>query len=236
MKPVLSRIALLTSVFALSACSTFTSPKEQPVIEDKIGETYGTLAVTAERRIIIFGRTQNANDDVKNSSASKNPVVCAEPSPDVAESLVTSIKALAEASAKKGGTDEAKISAEFTRSLTTAISSVFTRSQGIQFFRDTSYALCQAHINGTIDVPTYADSLMKLVNVSRELIAKEIPSMDAKRAESAALQAEAARDEATKQVAVAKEEASKTAASAQKAAASADLAKASATKAEEVKK
>lgn len=234
MKPPLLKAALLASISVLSACSTLTPPKEQPVIEDKIGEAYGTLAVTAERRIIIFGRTKA---DGNNASAQdKNPVVCAEPSPDVAESLVTSIKALAEASAKKGGTDEAKISAEFTRSLTTAISSVFTRSQGIQFFRDTSYALCQAHINGTIDKPTYASSLMKLVEVSRGLIDKEIPSLDAKRAESAAQRAEAARDEAAKQVAIAKQEASKSAESAQKAAASADLAKASATKAEEAKK
>lgn len=227
MKNILTKAVLAATVAVSTACSTLTPPKEQPVIEDKIGEAYGTLAVTAERRIIIFGRTK-AGDDNGNAQ-DKNPVVCAEPSPDVAESLVTSIKALAEASAKKGGTDEAKISAEFTRSLTTAISSVFTRSQGIQFFRDSSYALCQAHINGTLGPESYRESLDKITQLAHELIRLEIPSMDAKRSELAAQRAEVARGEAVTQAALAKEEADKAADAAKKSAASADAAKAQAT-------
>ena len=230
MRTFLTKAGLLAPVITLSACSTFTSPKEQPVIEDKLGEAYGTLAVTAERRIIIFGRTQNVNGGIKDSSSSKNPVVCAEPSPDVAESLVISIKALAEASAKKGGTDEAKVTADFTRSLTTAISSVFTRSQGIQLFRDSSYALCQAHLNHTISPDTYKQSLDRITDLAYELIKLEIPSLDARRAELAAQRAEAARDEASKQVAMAKEEASKAGGAATNAASSAEAAKAAAAK------
>jgi hypothetical protein len=180
-------LALGAALLLLAGCSTFTSPKEQPVIEDKIGENFGTLAVTAERRIIIFGRDKSKNGE---------KLVCAEPSPDVAESLVSSLKAVAQASVNKGDA-EAKAGLEISKSLATAISSVFSRSQGVQFFRDNMYALCQAHLNGVITADQFNAKHEKITEYSFKLIEKELPSADTKRAENAATRAEQARDAAT---------------------------------------
>jgi hypothetical protein len=186
MSRVLS-LALGVALLFLASCSTFTSPKELPVIEDKLGENFGTLAVTAERRIIIFGRHK---DDKKPK------LVCAEPSPDVAESLASSLKVVAEASVKKGGT-ETNAGLEISKSLATAISSIFARSQGVQFFRDNMYALCQAYLNGVVTPELFNTNYEKITNLSFALIAQELPSADTKRAENAATRAEQARDAAT---------------------------------------
>lgn len=182
----LCSLTLGAALLLLAGCATFTSPKEQPVIEDKLGENFGTLAVTAERRIIIFGRDKSKNGE---------KLVCAEPSPDVAESLVSSLKAVAEASVKKGGA-ETNAGLEISKSLATAISSVFTRSQGIQFFRDNMYALCQAHLNGVVTPAQFNAMYAQITKYSYDLIAKEMPSADTKRAETAATRADQARDAA----------------------------------------
>jgi hypothetical protein len=215
---LLSLCFVSASLIVLSGCSTLTSPKEQPVIEDKVGETYRTLAVTAERRIIIFGRVQPQAD------GQKGPVVCAEPSPDVAESLVTSLKAIAEVSAKKGS-DEAKVGGEFSRNLATAVSNVFSRSQGVQFFRDSSYALCQAYINGLIESEDYKKALEKITQLAFVLIDKEIPSMEAKRAENASKAAQEASATAAQSAQAAKTAATDAKANAEKVEATLNAAK-----------
>lgn len=130
------------SIITLSGCATFTSPKEKPVIEDKIGKGTGTLAVTAERRVIIF------NNHAKNVDPLTS--ICAEPSPDVAESISSTLKAVAEASVKKGG-NETTASLEASKAFTTAIAPLLVRSQGIQYLRDGMYALCQAKMNGYLN-------------------------------------------------------------------------------------
>lgn len=178
----------------LAGCSAFTAPKEQPVIEDKVGGSIRTLAVTAERRAIIFG----ARSDLR-----KVDQICAEPSPDIAESLVSSLKVIAEATIKKGDV-ETRANLEINKTLATAIATLFTRSQGIQFFRDNMYALCQAHMNGAIDTKQFAEEFKRISNLSATLIKKEIPGADTKRAEAAATRAEQARDAATQSAAAAK--------------------------------
>lgn len=201
------------ATLGLAGCSAFTSPKEQPVIEDKIGDNYGTLAVTAERRIIIFSREKAESTRIKH--------ICAEPSPDVAESLVSSLKAVAEATAKNGNVEVARASLEVSKSLATAISTVFTRSQGIQFYRDGMYALCQAHLNGVIDSPQLLEELKNLRVAAFDLIKQEIPSIETKRIENAALRAEQARDAAAQSATGAKTSQTEAAKSAEAAAASA---------------
>ncbi len=224
-KPSPHQLAICASLL-LSGCSTLTSPREQPVIEDKVGEHYSTLAVTAERRVVIFGRVKPGESSPDKGGS---PVVCAEPSPDVAESLVASLKVIAEVSAKKGA-DEAKAGAEFGRSIATAISTLFVRSQGIQFLRDSSYALCQAHINGLIDKPAYAEALKDITRTAAKLIEKEIPSLEARRIENAVQRAEKARDEAAQSAQNAKAEAQDAKRSAEKlTAAQGDKAKSAST-------
>lgn len=190
----LTTLAAALAVGLLAGCSAFTSPKEQPVIEDKVGGSIRTLAVTAERRAIIFGD--------KNGQRTTDQI-CAEPSPDIAESLVSSLRAVAEATVNKG-VAETTANFEINKTLATAIATLFTRSQGVQFFRDNMYALCQAHMNGAIDKEKFGVEFTRISNLSATLIRKEIPSADTKRAEAAATRAEQARDDTTQSAAAAR--------------------------------
>ena len=186
--------AVAMAVGLLAGCSVLTSPKEQPVIEDKVGGSIRTLSVTAERRAIIFG----AKSDLR-----KGDQICAEPSPDIAESLVSSLKVIAEATAKKGVADT-NANLEINKTLATAIATLFTRSQGVQFFRDNIYALCQAHMNGSLDEKQFANEFTRISNLSATLIEQEIPDAIVRRTDAAATRAEQARDAATQSAAAAK--------------------------------
>lgn len=145
----------------MPACSTFTPPKEKPVIEDRVGDRIGTLATTSERRIVLV--------DLKKDH------FCSEPSPDVAEAINSSIRAAVDASAKYGNGADIKVSGEIARQLATSINSIFTRTQGIQLFRDGSFALCQARMNGDIKDHEFAKRYDFLLDRAVELIKAELP-------------------------------------------------------------
>lgn len=90
----------------------------------------------------------------------------------------------------------------------------FFRSQGIQYQRDTAYALCQAYLNGALDKGQFVTEYAKVLSNAKELIAAEIPQLEARKAELAAVRAEGARDAAQQQAKAAEKslESSRTAA------------------------
>jgi hypothetical protein len=160
---------------ALSGCAMFTSPKEQPVIEDHVQnwfgvEKVGVLSTTAERREVIFKFPGNK--------------FCAEPPPDVAESLTSSLRVLAEGTAKDKTNIDATARIEVAKTLATAVQSLFRRSQGSQLFRDGSFNLCQAYLNGTINEGEYVKLYEELLKTSKDLVIAELPYMQAVKAES----------------------------------------------------
>lgn len=175
------RLLPLFLASTLAACSAFTPPKEKPVIEDRVGDHVGTLATTAERRIVLVNL--------------KNGDFCAEPSPDVAEAINGSIRAATEASANTSSGVDAKVSGEVARQLATSIGSSFLRTQGIQLFRDGSFALCQARMNNNIDKTDYAQKLDRLLNLSVELIKLELPTLVQRAAQLAATSAQTSASE-----------------------------------------
>jgi hypothetical protein len=204
---------------ALSGCALFSSPKEQPVIEDHADNWFNTKKVnvfstTAERREVIVKFPDNK--------------FCAEPPPDVAEALTSSLSLLAQGSAKDKTAGEASARLEATRTLATSIRSLFTRSQGAQFLRDGLFHLCQAYLNHAIDEPQYFALYKELLTKSQALIILEFPDMKDKRADDAVKNAEAAATEA-------KTAASAAAASAQQAKQEAERAKEEAAKKSETK-
>jgi hypothetical protein len=91
---------------------------------------------------------------------------------------------------------------------------VFTRSQGVQFLRDNMYALCQAHLNGSINSSQFPDEFKRIRELSAKLIMQEIPSADTKRAEGAAIRSEQSRDAAAQSATAAKTSADAAASSA----------------------
>ena len=201
---------LIILVAVLSGCALFPSPNEQPVIEDRANNWLGinkmsVFSTTAARREVVVKFPDNK--------------FCAEPPPDVAESLVSSLTLLAQGSIKDKKADEASAQLEATRAIATSIRTLFTRSQGAQFLRDGLFHLCQAYLNHAIDEPQYVSLYTVLLNKSQALVILELPDMKDKRADDAVKNAEAAAGEA-------KTEASAAAASAQQAKRDADRAEA----------
>ena len=165
-------IAITLFILPLTGCgvSWFTEPKTNPVIEDRVGtplygegELIGTLATTAERRIVLTS--------LKGANAGK---FCAEPSPDTAESLLASFKASIDASATAKSSAQASLKGEFARSLATSFGALTRRTQGLQFYRDGAYALCQARMNGYIAPEEFVAQFNDLRQQSFRLISQEV--------------------------------------------------------------
>lgn len=163
--------SLLAAASTVSGCgvSYFTEPKSNPVIEDRLGnplggEIIGTLATTAERRIVLA--------PLQGENVGK---FCAEPSPDAAEALVATFKAALEGSATTASSAEGQVKGELARSIATSIGALTKRSQGLQFFRDGVFALCQSRMNGFIeDEDEFKEQYYRLRDISADLIRLEI--------------------------------------------------------------
>jgi hypothetical protein len=154
-------------VQVLQACSVFTPPKERPIIYDKINvfgqyREFTTLAITPERRLVIFRRGVPENKT--------KPLICAQPSSDVAENLASTSAILA-----KGGTGDKNAQAELNRTLSTVSKQLFLRTQGVQLFRDAMYFACQDYLNEAISKEEFNERYNKLIPSIIELIKKEIP-------------------------------------------------------------
>jgi hypothetical protein len=171
-------ICLVSSTSVLfEACSVFTPPIEKPVIQDYAGSIFSSreatvFSLTPERRTVVMYR-----GPYKDGQRGK-PTFCAEPPPDVAQSLASSVRALAEAAAKTQTGQAANVSAEFSRSLTTSNTSLFYRSQGIQLFRDGLFNLCQSYMNGLIrDEKDFWERYESLMRTAFALTTQEIPTV-----------------------------------------------------------
>lgn len=145
----------------LAGCSFFTAPKLRPVIEDKVGklgeERAGTLAMTAERRIVLV-----------NLDTGK---FCAEPSPDAAENVANNFAGSAAATTPEGIQAQVAIANAFAANA----KQLFARSQGVQLYRDGTYALCQALLNGVITTEAeYRAAMTELLDSSTKLVIKEL--------------------------------------------------------------
>lgn len=173
---------LILPVTVLCGCAMFTSPKEQPVIEDHSNnwfnrEKLGVLSTTAERREVVIKFPDNK--------------FCAEPPPDVAESLISSLSLLAQGSVKDKTAGEASARLEATKALATSIRTLFTRTQGAQFLRDGLFNLCEAYLNHAITAAEYVGLYKDLLAKSQALIVLELPDLKDKRADDAVRNAEA---------------------------------------------
>ncbi len=152
LKAIASIILILTSF----GCGTGMFNANGAIVEDKVGN-YRTLAVTAERRVIMF-------NDVKNR-------YCAEPPPDVAQNISSALTFSAKATAGKLPAD---VEAEYTKALAVAAQRLMNRSQGLQLYRDGMYYLCQAFINEGVSVDGFVKQSESLLKTSEDLIRHEI--------------------------------------------------------------
>ena len=177
----------------LCGCSALTPPMEKPVIEDHAG-VLGTFATVAERRMVITKKTYSSGHP---DNPGYDSTFCAEPPPDSTQSIASSLTAALRADASQDKSKQS-VSAEAARELITTAKSMFTRSQGVQLFRDGVYNLCQAHLNAAISQRSYKKMFSELLNVSAKLIADEIaksPNADVAKAVNAAQEAQGAQEQ-----------------------------------------
>lgn len=146
---------LLPLLLQLAGCAAKIN---EPVIEDKIGRDLTIVSMVAQRRMVFVNET--------------NKRVCAEPSPDVSDSIAQSMDA-----ALKGGYSGAEGEVKLAQTYAAIAKQLVRRSQGLQLYRDGMYYLCQAWLNETIDDSEYTTRQKHLMQLVENLIEREIPSL-----------------------------------------------------------
>lgn len=181
---------LLGALFAatsLSACGLVTGPKANPVIKNTTNTDANftqTLGTTAERRLVLIKNIgtdektrlrEEQRRDLANSNDKDDNVAfisdgfCAEPSPDSLEALASNFNA--NVSQTKPASSQ---SLQLQQALTTSAALATKRSQGLQFYRDTVFGLCQARLNGFISNKDFVDQLAHTRKVAAELMIAEM--------------------------------------------------------------
>ena len=162
---IYTKCIIAASFLASSGCSYFTRPMEQPVIEEKLNESFfsaakvGTLSLTPDRRVVLVNFANNR--------------FCAEAPTEVGADLSQVVKLAAEAS--KGG--EYKAGLEAISATSSSNSVLNKRTQGIQLFLANSYFICQMYMNKAIDEVQLMELQLRTLNAVAPLIEKEITLM-----------------------------------------------------------
>jgi hypothetical protein len=139
MRQLLACIPLLL----LSGCSILDTPAQQSVTMDHAWSTNAdSSAFTTANVRVILKRTQPVLG---------TPVVCVEPSPDVAVALASAAGLTA-----KGGTTAVNGTLQLTGGSSEAVSELAGRSTALLALRDGLFQACEAYANGAIGQDDYA--------------------------------------------------------------------------------
>ncbi len=156
--------SVLLASLALTGCSYLTKPMEHPIIEQHAQSRVNTFAVIPSRRMMIVKSQENPDP-----AREKLIHICAEAPADVTDNLAST---LAASLAVSGKAAEASIGVATT--LATVGQNLFKRTQGIQLFRDRSYHLCQARINGFMNDAQYLAGITDAFDKTIDLIKEEL--------------------------------------------------------------
>ena len=146
-------LIVVVAVFGLAACDR---TNWEPSLFRTISKSDASIIIDAKQRVII-NRKRYGQPDKQDSLT--NRVVCAEPSPDVAQAFSEAIKIAANLSKPVTGAnperDVQNTSASFAHSFAASIAQLGERLAVIQLFRDRMYRICEAYANGAIDEVAY---------------------------------------------------------------------------------
>jgi hypothetical protein len=168
----LSRAALLTfGAFALSACQHLNPNEAHPVLsktfgpnkKDDVGEA---IAITSNRRIVIV----MVKPEKSNGESGEWGKFCAEPPPDTATELFTSFSAYVDAKHKSRSSLDAGVVSTYNQ----FAKSLFQRSQGIQYLRDSFYNLCQLYANNALKENEVSAKFNEIIQNAKGLIDTEL--------------------------------------------------------------
>lgn len=150
-------------VLALAGCTS--SANWMSIFRTADLESGVTLITDAKQRVVINVPARGAN-----GFNIPTRIVCAEPSPDVAQALSDSISAAikVEVAGKGGG------SAAFGRSTAEAVAQLGERLGTIQLLRDGLYRACEAYANGAITRTTYSMIISRYDNAMVTLLLGEL--------------------------------------------------------------
>ena len=144
---------ILVLVAFLSGCGVtlFVPPEEDAVVDEHVYHNlwqlvwgYGStgvhaLSTKAERRLVLMNKTK---DELQ---------VCAESPAEATQDLTSQFDF-------EGTVEKIEIG-KLIKDLSTKVKPAFKRSQGLQFYRDGAFQLCQAYLNGFISKKTFAHGL-----------------------------------------------------------------------------
>ena len=174
----------LLPVFLLSGCTLMEATADRALISRHTGEIRA-VATRADRRITFVDENWMWGEDRERENVAYRMTMtsnvtpadqymferyrahhyCAEPSPDVSQDLITQLAA----EFGQGG-----IGLAGQLDSASGIEALFSRSQGVQLFRDGLFALCQAHHNGAVGSEEYGLFIASLIERTSYLIALEL--------------------------------------------------------------
>jgi hypothetical protein len=140
---ILTRIAILVILWTTYGCgANFNSIYRKFETEDD------SVLIDAKQRVIAVSQSKTDLKDASGKITATETAtrLCAEPSPDA-------LSALSAAASASGSYKE--ISAQLAGSISEVASNIGIRTQTIQLLRDGMYRLCEAYMNGAIDMKEY---------------------------------------------------------------------------------
>lgn len=156
------KLSLIIFIAALSGCAKFTQPARFHSIDEE-GKVYWFDYDASRRGALLY------KFDPDEMSKNPRPIrYCAEPTPDVALSLINELKLFKP--------DGSGASASFN----TSVVKLAERTQMVQFLRESLYRLCEQSINETIKYGDMKDAYLKVIEAA--LAMAEADRENAKRA------------------------------------------------------
>lgn len=159
-------VAIISSALAalLGGCDKTNS--ESHILHSR--DITSTSVITDAKQRIVWNRKVNGNQTI----------LCAEPSPDVAQAFSEGMKLAASLSASSeaaGGTSQSvDASGSFARSYAGAVAELGQRLAVIQLLRDEMYRACEAYANGALTKVSYTLKLARLDKKMATLLSSEI--------------------------------------------------------------
>ena len=143
---------------------------ESPALRHSIFRTTsfdsGTAVITGAKQRVVTNLPAN----VKGGQNEPTRIVCAEPSPDVAQALSTAMTAAASVQVKGQGGG----SLSFGKSAAESVAQLGERLGTIQLLRDGLYRACEAYANGAISDITYAVLLSRYDDTMVSMLTAEL--------------------------------------------------------------
>ena len=172
MKNIQYRSIVILSIL-LNGCglTSFTNRETNPAIQDYILPN------------VFSGLFDQDTADIFATKASHRLVIskmesCAEPSPDVGETFISSITNDFKVSVKADGSPiNGELANDYAKEIATQIAPLLYRTQGLQLYRDERYSLCIDYMNGRIDKKRYDELITNLLDKAIPLIEHQLPAL-----------------------------------------------------------